>query len=379
MEQTVVRMNCPADLVSALPHLIGFTPEESLVVGCLHGPRKRLGVVMRFDLPDPEDEEQLALETVERVAEEEADAVFVVCVTGAPGGEADRDGLPRRHLVDHLLAEAAFLGIGWAEVLLARGGRWWSYDCEGPCCPPEGTPLPAGGTPAALHYASESALNGRAPLPDRAALVASIEPDLRPHRAAGLMLASVAAGRAVDEALRAGGPERLRRETLELLREAASRYASGRPGVDDVVAGRIVGGLADLTTRDHAMTLVLDVPAAALIALWTDLARTTVGPDAAPVCTLLGAVAYVRGDGALANVAFERALANDPDYSLARLLSSALQDQVPPRRLREVCVGTRADLLRSGGGPAPRRAKGGAARRSRSRGRARAGGRTRGR
>ncbi|NHC44465.1 DUF4192 domain-containing protein [Motilibacter sp. K478] len=319
MEQTVVRMTSPADLVLALPHLLGFPPQESLVVGCLTGPRRRLGLVMRLDLPGPEDERGVAAEVVERARRQGADDVFVVCVTARRGGETGREGLAYRGLVDALLAGLRAVGIGATEVLLARGGRWWSYACTGPCCPAEGSELPPLSASAALHYAAESALLGRAPLPGRDALAASVEPGLHGVRAAGLLLAYAAADEAVEAALQLGGARQLRRETLHLLQEAAAAYAQGSPGLEDVTAARITLGLVDRVTRDQALTMVLDVPCPALTLLWTDLARLTPDVHAAPVCALLATVAYVCGDGALANVALERALAADPGYELARL------------------------------------------------------------
>jgi hypothetical protein len=50
-----------------------------------------------------------------------------------------------------------------------REGRWWSYLCEGDCCPASGTPVPIG-APTVQRVAAEQALRGRGPLADRAAL-----------------------------------------------------------------------------------------------------------------------------------------------------------------------------------------------------------------
>ena len=45
------------------------------------------------------------------------------------------------------------------------------------------------------------------------------------------------------------------------------------------------------------------------------------GLDAPPPLTVLASFTWWRGDGALTRIALERALAVDPDYRLARLLS----------------------------------------------------------
>jgi hypothetical protein len=55
-------------------------------------------------------------------------------------------------------------------------------------------------------------------------------------------------------------------------------------------------------------------------------------------------VAYVGGDGAVANVALDRAFASDPDYSLAHLIADSLDHQVAPTMLEEVMRGAARDL-----------------------------------
>jgi hypothetical protein len=79
-----------------------------------------------------------------------------------------------------------------------------------------------------------------------------------------------------------------------------------------------------------------------------------VAPDDAPVCTLLAWTAYARGEGALANVALDRALAGRPDYSLALLLRAALDGGVHPDEVRSLARGTE-QVLRSR--PGRRRAR----------------------
>jgi Domain of unknown function (DUF4192) len=66
------------------------------------------------------------------------------------------------------------------------------------------------------------------------------------------------------------------------------------------------------------------------IRLWTDITRhAQLGHIAAPA-SLLAFTAWQNGDGALANLALDRALADDPGYSMARLLRDALTAGFPP-------------------------------------------------
>ncbi|MDP9406893.1 MAG: DUF4192 domain-containing protein, partial [Actinomycetota bacterium] len=68
-------------------------------------------------------------------------------------------------------------------------------------------------------------------------------------------------------------------------------------------------------------------------------------PLAAAPATLLAVSAWLRGDGAMANVALARALEAEPSYALAQLLSRALGECLPPAELRAMirALATRCD------------------------------------
>jgi len=49
----VARAGSPGALLRLIPHLLGFVPEASLIVIGVAPPRDRIGVTLRYDLPDP--------------------------------------------------------------------------------------------------------------------------------------------------------------------------------------------------------------------------------------------------------------------------------------------------------------------------------------
>ena len=107
---------------------------------------------------------------------------------------------------------------------------------------------------------------------------------------------------------------------------------------------RIVCGLRDVELRDRALELALGPDAAAVEQLWTECTRRAPTPlDAAPA-TLLAVSVWLRGDGAMANVALTRALDSEPRYGLARLLAEALAACLAPGELRSL-------LREAAGGP----------------------------
>ena len=69
---------------------------------------------------------------------------------------------------------------------------------------------------------------------------------------------------------------------------------------------------------------------AAYLRLWTDLTRLASRTHAAAPATLLAFVAWQAGNGALANVALDRAVVADPNYSMAQLLRQIIASGSPP-------------------------------------------------
>jgi hypothetical protein len=51
--QPPVRVGSPAEILAAVPYLIGFHPTRSLVVIGARPPHDRVHVSFRYDLPDP--------------------------------------------------------------------------------------------------------------------------------------------------------------------------------------------------------------------------------------------------------------------------------------------------------------------------------------
>jgi hypothetical protein len=241
--------------------------------------------------------------------------------------------LPHRGLVHEAVLAFDAAAVPVREALLVRAGRWWSYDCDRECCAPgAGTPLPAGTS----QLAAAAALTGQVVEADRAALVRRIAP-------VGF-LAAEGMARACDEL-----GDDLARRTAQLgwdvvaeeawaavlaAVEAAGPGSVGR--LNDRQVARLAWALRDVDVRDRALSLALGRSAAAAEVVWTEVTRRAPAPlDAAPA-TLLAVTAWVRGDGALANVALERALTSQPSYTFAVLLRSALDACLRPAEVRQL-------------------------------------------
>ena len=131
------------------------------------------------------------------------------------------------------------------------------------------------------------------------------------------------------------GPAEVAAQSWSAIEDAAARCRPGSGGrLTDEAVARVVWGLRDGEVRDLAMGLALGPEPAAAEQLWTECTRRAPAPlDAAPA-TLLAVSAWLRGDGAMANVALARALDSEPGYGLATLLSDALAACITPAELR---------------------------------------------
>ncbi|MEV4814814.1 DUF4192 domain-containing protein [Micromonospora tulbaghiae] len=162
-EPARLSVRSPADMVAAVPYLLGFHPDDSVVVVAVRG--RRVVFAARGDLPAPgADPGPAARHLAHVVARQDADAATVV----GYGPAARVTGV-----VDAIGDALTATGVVVLDALRVTEGRWFSYLCAEPsCCPPEGTPY----DPAASQVSAAAVFAGQVALPDRAALAAQVSP-----------------------------------------------------------------------------------------------------------------------------------------------------------------------------------------------------------
>ncbi len=325
----VLRVSGPGQLAALVPHLVGFVPAESLVALSLRGERARVGLTLRGDLADGPG----LLRLVGRAVQDDGAAACALLVfTEEPSTAA---GHPAADLVAQVVDDLADRGVEVTSQVLVRSGTWVSYDCALACCPPTGTPVEVD-APAVQGLAAAAALEGRAVLASREALVES----LGPH----VPLGTAVARRRQEQALRGlrSGPAEVARwrAALDAFDAGGAGRTGGRPAQGHGPAGRsavdapaLAAGLHLVAVRDTVLSWTVS-RSDALLAVALQVCRGCVPPHDAPAATVLAWVAYARGDGALALVALQRALRTDPSYSLAGLLLHALEHAAPPALVR---------------------------------------------
>jgi hypothetical protein len=362
-----VTLRTPAELADALPYLLGYRPDDSIVLVALHdrerrgrfGGRARLGIPAHAeDWPSASD--QLAQGLVkgsERRGARPESMVAYLCQE--PGnGESGRDVMERlRPLAQLLRTACGRLDVPVIEALCISDGRFWTYTCPGQgCCPAEGTSMGLPGTSVLAAAATYAGLQVRGSLKDLTARFLPWESTAALGQEVALDTASMAlVPRILEDDSRAEVAE----EVLALARRIKDRFAAAfpvsgtRPSdlrddglLENDEAATLILGLQDRTTRDRAAQWMEGDEAAPALRLWRALARRCVGPyreHAAAPLTLAGWVAWSMGDELEAREALAMALGADPDYLFARLLHQACNEGLDPESVRRCLRAERTD------------------------------------
>jgi hypothetical protein len=316
-----IRLRRSDDLLAVIPYLLGFHPEHSIVAMAFDPGTATLAATIRYDLPDRADAPALAdALTAMLVRNDISMAVIVGYGTGervTPVIDAVRDALTGA-------------GIAVGDLLRAENDRYWSYLCpDHTCCPPDGTPYDTQTSPTALY----AILTGHVAQPDRAAFAATLDAITGPQREQMRAATQRARARA-DHLLPTADGLFWYAEGQRCIPAALDRIRDGEPLEPDEIAWLGVL-LTAILVRDIAILLFGTYDDDTHIQLWTHLVRMLEPAYAAAPAALLAFVAMRTGDGTLARIAADRALATNPDYSLARLILTALDAGVPPAQIRE--------------------------------------------
>ncbi|MGI5217375.1 DUF4192 family protein [Nocardia sp. CA-290969] len=336
------RLDDPGDLIAAIPAMLGFCPERSLILAVLcAGPEAPhsavIDLVVRFDLlrpaaRRPADTATVAAAAARVCARPDVVGVLAVLVDDelVEPENAVAEPVPVLAELERRLASAAVpVRAAWAASVIRAGHRWWSLTDPGE------RGLIA--DPAASRVTLNRVLDGRPVRRSRDELTALIAADtaLRAGVSAELTAAKSRAKDRYAAAARRGDPIGfLRGELATVLWLIAGAESGGELEARELAD--LAVALRDRELRDSMFALAATPHAAAAEQIWLRLTRALDGPDRAETATLLGYFAYVRGDGPFAGIALDAALSADPQHSMANLLHTALEAGMRPERLREL-------------------------------------------
>lgn len=323
-----VSLDDPAQLLAALPYLLGFRPGASVVLlgHCPPG-GKRIGLVMRADLPPGAERARQARALAPRFTVAEHIGVTLAII----GGER-RPGAPPPHagFITELADAFAEHGIPVLHALwaadIATGAPWACYsgeDCHGELPDPRSTVVAAAATESGtVVFGSRE---------EMLAQLAPRSPEAVARRSGELSRLS-----------EPPWPESTRvADAAAEVRAAFDRQRRGEGPPTDAEAVRLACALTITEIRDVCLTMAVPPrgPAAREAErLWLTLVRELPAPERAEAAALLGYTAFMRGDGAFAGMALDNALEAAPDHLLAGLLTRVLDHGTPPEFLLGLAV-----------------------------------------
>lgn len=153
-EGSDISLRGPAELADALPYLLGFYPDDSIVAVALHGPRGRFGGRLRIGIPETEEERmalapQVAecLDASSRARGSSPDGAIIFLCQEPGEGSSGKEIMERlQPLVQRLRIACGELDMPVYEALCLSDGRYFSY-----CCPD-----PAAACPKACRWPSQA-------------------------------------------------------------------------------------------------------------------------------------------------------------------------------------------------------------------------------
>jgi hypothetical protein len=313
-------LTSPHDLITAIPFLLGFKPTDSIVLIAVQG--GSLGVVMRVDLPNALASEEIDL-LAHHLLRDGADAALLVAYL--PDSRDDGDLL--------LISLGAGLirnGIEVQESIVVSHGRYRSIICRDlNCCPSAGQELPE---IESSEIAAEHVIAG-IPMPyshiselidSLAAAPTSTNPRWRDQVARFV----ISDGAPDERALQRDGVE-----TMDLLLD---EFRLGHGIREEILAARMIGRMSDVHIRDYALGVHSEESFDLYFTMWRELLRLAPPGFIAPLACIVAAMSYESGDGALAQKALDRAIADEPGYPLAGLLRRVFNAGWPPQSFAQM-------------------------------------------
>jgi hypothetical protein len=304
----------PVDLIAAVPYVIGFHPDDSVVL-LTFGPGEAFHA--RVDLPTDEGAQHAVVEMlVDVVTRHGVDRVALLLYTDDPWVAA----------TFHDAAVPGFLRRGVDVIDVVRVGADRFHDADDPDDPGTAYDL------TTHAFTAEQVVAG------------TVVERSREDLAAGLDCVDDEDARAVaDAAVRfdqrfEGLPafvsvDRVWRDVSDEARwvqRTIRRHVRRRTFLPVEDAGRMLVLMAGVPLRDVAWAEMSRADAVHHVDLWRDLVRRCPADLLPGPSCLLAFAAWLSGQGALAWCALDRGVAVDPDYTMAACVAQLLEGAVPP-------------------------------------------------
>ena len=297
----------PTDALALAPLVLGFHPEESVVLMTFGGD----GFHARVDLPRDDLGRDDVVDLLVRALQTNPCTIVMVLFYSA---DEQACGALSARLLPALTEE---LGLDVADVVRADGAHWWSMR---PGRDVLGVPYDVTTHP----FTADAVLRGTVVHRDRDAIAEMLggeDADFVHQVEQALEGRPIAAPPPVGPA---------RRQLASWLRRTVETWVSnGALGPPEEVA-HVLTLVEEPDLRDVVWGAMDRTSAAQHLSTWIHVLRASPAAWEASPAAVVALCAWLHGDGALAWTAVERSLDADPHNSLAVLVAEALDRAIPP-------------------------------------------------
>jgi hypothetical protein len=311
-----IRISSPADILGFIPHTLGFVPCESFVFLTMRG--NTLGATLRVDTPVYADPAGFARSMVEYTAlDTQATTVLLAVYTDSrPAGTR-----PFHHHIEAVIAALETAGTPLKDAWLVTSEHWQNLLCDtdAGCCLPETLEsITDGHLNAELVYRGSSYQKNPGTTYPPFAGPADREEQIR-EALPGVLAAELHPGRELwaDSLTRDGWMDPA--TAVELL------ACFQRPDLRDILFCNVID--PQLPDAEGSGNLLIGqgiAPDWDRVDRAQETARALIdaAPEGyrAPLLTVIGWLAYLKGQSSIAANHFELALADAPGYRLAELM-----------------------------------------------------------
>lgn len=304
-------LTSPHDLLSAIPFLVGFQPSDSIVLISLRD--EVVDSAIRIDFPEQFTKQDLS-KLCTHIKHTGCDGVIVAFYL-----PPEKDELSP--VINDIHEELISSKIEIRESLVIKGDRWRSFLCRDlQCCPTEGSPTPI--LEDSQIAAEQVALGKPLPFQNAAAMSASISA-LPLDEELGRLISEIPG---IDYS---GDVVALQKQGAEAVIDFIADFAADGVCRDKKLIALVLVRLKDLQVRDFALGSVTEDTLDIYFNAWRWLLRLAPEGYVAPLANLFAAVAYEKGDGALAHRALDRAVIDDRNYAMTDLLRQVFSSGWP--------------------------------------------------
>lgn len=298
-------ISTPTELITAVPFLLNAAPEECLVFIALS--EGAVALAVQAELPHAPELDG-AEPYLAPLRESDIDQLLVLAYLPSDFSREKGDQIWEQ--LQRICEKIAPV----KDFLIIHQGQWRSFLCKNQeCCDPAGEPLP---DIASSEFAAEHVFQGL------------VMPPLTPAPTEPRDLLALL-DRARAEFERCEPSNRSKRGVIALLR-LISHFTIKRELENQSLVADALIALTDIQVRDFGIGSHGDENLELHRELWRALLDSAPVGYRGPTATLLALVRYEGGDIQGAKRALERALTDDPHYSLAHLLQKTFAAGWPP-------------------------------------------------